>query len=232
MQENSFSFPIKHWSDEDRPREKLRSKGRSVLTNAELMAILIGSGTRHESAVQLSKRILGTTGDSLSELGKLSVEQLMKFKGIGEAKAITIVAAMELGRRQSASAVRKKKTVKNSKQVFEFLHPTLGDLPHEEFWILFLNNSNRILHSEQMSKGGINGTLVDIRLIMKKALNLGAVALILAHNHPSGVLVPSQSDKDLTKKLIRGAEALDIKILDHLIISHKSYFSFSDNQLI
>ena len=232
MQEKIASFSIKKWSGEDKPREKLRRKGRSVLTNAELIAILIGSGNRQETAVQLSRRILGSTGDNLAELGKLSVEQLMQFKGIGEAKAIAIVAAMEIGRRRKAVALRDRISVKNSAEVFALLSPLIGELPHEEFWIVYLNNSNRVIHSDQLSKGGITGTVVDIRLAMKKALDLGAVSLILAHNHPSGTLVPSEADKEITNKLIDASKILDIKVLDHLIIAGDSYFSFADNKLL
>ena len=232
MQQRSASFPIKNWSDADKPREKLRIKGRKLLTDAELIAILIGSGTKQESAVQLSRRILHTHGDDLNELGKLSVDQLMEFKGIGEAKAIKILAAIEIGQRRRNSSSVATDPVKNSQAVFELLHPQIGDLDHEEFWIVYMNNSNRVLRCEQLSKGGITGTLVDVRLVMKKALALGAVSLILAHNHPSGTLIPSESDKELTQKLIRASSSLDIKVLDHLIITKESYFSFADNMLI
>ena len=207
-------------------------KGRKVLSNAELIAILIGSGTKHESAVQLSKRILHNFGDDLNELGKLSIGQLMEFKGIGEAKAIKILAAIEIGHRRRFTSSLKTEAIKNSQAVFELLHPHIGDLEHEEFWIVFLNNSNKVLQCEQLSKGGITGTLVDVRLVMKKALELGAISLILAHNHPSGTLEPSASDKELTNKLIHASSSLDIKVLDHLIITKESYFSFADNKLI
>ena len=232
MQQRSASFSIKHWSDADKPREKLRMKGRKVLSNAELIAILIGSGTKQESAVQLSKRILHTYGDDLNELGKLSISQLMKFKGIGEAKAIKILAAMEIGHRRRYTSSLTTDSVKNSQAVFELVHPQIGDLDHEEFWIVYLNNSNKVLSCEQLSKGGITGTLVDVRLVMKKALELGAVSLILAHNHPSGALEPSTSDRELTSKLIKASSSLDLKVLDHLIITKETYFSFADNKLI
>ena len=207
-------------------------KGRKVLSNAELIAILIGSGTKQESAVQLSKRILHTYGDDLNELGKLSISQLMKFKGIGEAKAIKILAAMEIGHRRRYTSSLTTDSVKNSQAVFELVHPQIGDLDHEEFWIVYLNNSNKVLSCEQLSKGGITGTLVDVRLVMKKALELGAVSLILAHNHPSGALEPSTSDRELTSKLIKASSSLDLKVLDHLIITKETYFSFADNKLI
>lgn len=232
MQEKPISFSIKHWSDDDKPREKLVQKGRSILSNAELIAILIGSGSRNESAVELSKRILGSVNNNLNELGKLSVNQLMQFKGIGEAKAVTIVAALEMGRRRRGEAAKKITKIGSSKNVFEILQPLMGELQHEEFWILYLNNSNKILHKAQLSKGGITGTLVDVRIVMKQALELGAVALILAHNHPSGTLKPSKADKEITQKLKMASEALDIKVLDHLIITQKDYFSFADNTIL
>jgi len=225
-------FPIKNWNEDDRPREKLLVKGRLVLTDAELLAILIGSGSQDESAVGLSQRILASVTNNLSELGKLNIKDLTKFKGIGEAKAITIIAGLELGRRRKSGIALKREKITSSLSVFEILQPLIGDLPHEEFWIVYLNNSNKILKSAQLSKGGITGTLVDIRLAFKNALQLGAVALILAHNHPSGNLKPSQADIALTKKLISAGESLDIKVLDHLIITEKSYFSFADENLI
>ncbi|WP_430907711.1 RadC family protein [Maribacter sp. 2-571] len=232
MQDNPYPFSIKQWSDDDRPREKLVQKGRAVLSDAELVAILIGSGSKNESAVALSKRILASVGNNLNELGKLSVEQLSRFNGIGEAKAVTIIAALEMGRRRKEQDIKKSGQVNSSREAFEVLLPTLGDLEHEEFWILYLNNANKILLSAQLSKGGLTGTLVDVRLVMKKALELGAVALILAHNHPSGSLRPSKADKEVTQRLKKGASALDIKVLDHLIVTQKDYFSFADGGLL
>lgn len=232
MRNQNPSFSIKHWSEDDRPREKLYQKGQAALSDAELIAILIGSGNRNESAVSLSKRILASTKNNLNELGKRSMADLMEFSGIGEAKAVTILAALELGRRRRAEEVMEKKKVTSSRSVFELMQPLIGELPHEEFWILYLNNSNRILEYSQLSKGGITGTLVDARLIFKNALQLGAVALILAHNHPSGGLRPSESDIQLTQKLKRAGESLDIKVLDHLIITEKAYFSFADSNKI
>lgn len=232
MQEKPTSLSIKFWSDDDKPREKLVQKGRSVLSNAELIAILIGSGSRDESAVELSKRILATSNQSLNELGKLSIKQLMQFKGIGEAKAVTIAAALEIGRRRRGEDAQKIIKITSSKSVFELLHSRMGDLEHEEFWIVYLNNANKVLHTAQLSKGGITGTLVDVRLVMRQALELGAVALILAHNHPSGTLKPSSADKQITQKLKLAAEALDLKVLDHLIITQKEYFSFADEGIL
>jgi DNA repair protein RadC len=232
MSEKSSSFSIKHWSQDDQLREKLRDKGKAALSDAELVAILIGSGNRDESAVALCKRILASVDNNLSELGKLSVKQLMVFKGIGEAKAISIVAAMELGRRRRGEEALEKKKISSSKSVFELMQPVIGELSHEEFWIVYLNNSNKVIFKNQLSKGGITGTLVDVRLVLKQALEVGATGLILAHNHPSGTLKPSQADKQLTQKLKNAAESLDIKVLDHLIITEKAYFSFADENIL
>lgn len=232
MSEKSQSFSIKNWSQDDQPREKLRDKGRASLSDAELVAILIGSGNRDESAVDLCKRILASVDNNLSELGKLSIRQLMEFKGIGEAKAISIAAALELGRRRRGEEALEKKKITSSTSVFELMQPIIGDLPHEEFWIVYLNNSNKVLLKKQESKGGITGTLVDVRLVLKKALEVGATSLILAHNHPSGTLMPSNADKQLTLKLKNAAESIDIKVLDHLIVTEKAYFSFADDNLL
>ncbi|KFF05287.1 RadC family protein [Flavobacterium reichenbachii] len=220
-------FPIKDWSEDDKPREKLMSKGKDVLSDAELIAILIGSGSRNESAVDLSKKILAGA-DNLNALGKMSISQLMNYKGIGEAKAITIIAALELGRRRRAEDAVELIKITSSKNVFEIMQPILGELAHEEFWVLFLNNSNKVISKSQLSKGGISGTIVDVRLVFKIALETGATALILCHNHPSGTLVPSSADKQITKKLKLAGESLDVKVLDHLIITETKYYSFVD----
>ncbi len=232
IMEETNSFSIKKWNEDDRPREKLLLKGRGALSDAELIAILIGSGNREESAVALSQRILGSVDNNLSELGRLSITDFMAFKGIGEAKAISIAAAMELGRRRRTGEALERKKITSSTSVFEYVQPLIGELPHEEFWVLYLNNSNRILKSAQLSKGGITGTVVDVRLAFKEALQLGAVGIILAHNHPSGTLKPSQADIQLTKKLKLAGESLDIKVLDHLIITEKAYFSFADENML
>jgi DNA repair protein RadC len=226
MEQNNF--PITHWSEDDKPREKLMLKGRVALSDAELIAILIGSGSRNESAVELSKRILKSVEGNLNALGKLSISQLIQFKGIGEAKAISIIAALELGRRRRVEEAIELIKITSSKMVFEIMQPIIGELPHEEFWIIYLNNSNKILSKSQLSKGGITGTLVDIRIVFKAALEIGATALILCHNHPSGTLVPSDADKQITKKLKLAGESLEIKVLDHLIVTENSYFSFVD----
>src|SRR5690554_6380071 len=209
MEENTY-FSIKNWNEDDRPREKLLLKGRLALSDAELIAILIGSGSRNESAVSLSQRILADVNNNLNELGKSTINDLTKFKGIGEAKAITIIAAMELGRRRRVGEVMERQQISSSKTVFDFFQPIIGELPHEEFGILYLNNSNKIIKSERLSKGGITGTLVDVRLVYKEALQTGATAIILAHNHPSGTLKPSQPDIQLTKKLKAAGENLEI----------------------
>ncbi|SHH27303.1 RadC family protein [Winogradskyella jejuensis] len=232
MSESSNSFSIKQWSQDDQPREKLRDKGKSSLSDAELVAILIGSGSRDESAVDLSKRILASAGNNLNALGKLSLKQLQEFKGIGEAKAITIAAALELGRRRKLEEALKQEKITSSRDVYDIMQPIIGELPHEEFWILYLNNSNKVLQKQQLSKGGITGTMVDVRLVLKHALEVGAVALVLCHNHPSGTLKPSEADRLITKKLSAAALSLDIKVLDHLIITETAYFSFADKEMM
>ncbi len=224
---NEGHFAIKDWSEDDKPREKLMAKGKVALSDAELLAILIGSGSRNESAVALSQRILASS-KNLNALGKMSISQLMQFKGIGEAKAIAIVAALELGRRQRSEEVIKLKSITSSKSVFELMQPIIGELPHEEFWVLFLNNSNKVICKTQLSKGGIAGTIVDVRLVFKLAFENGATALILCHNHPSGALLPSNADRQITTKIKTSGEVLDVKVLDHLIITESKYYSFVD----
>ncbi len=232
MQEKPASFSIKNWSQDDQPREKLLYKGKAALSDAELVAILIGSGNRQESAVDLCKRILANTNNNLSALGKLSIKQLMEYKGIGEAKAISIIAALELGRRRRGEEALEKNKITSSSSVFELMQPVIGELQHEEFWIIYVNNSNKVIQKNQLSKGGITGTLVDVRVVLKNALEVGATGLILAHNHPSGTLKPSEADKQITQKLKAAAQSLDIKVLDHLIITEKAYFSFADETIL
>ena len=231
VQIESTHFPITNWSEDDRPREKLMLKGKNALSDAELIAILIGSGSRNESAVDLSKRILASV-DTLNSLGKMSISQLIEFKGIGDAKAITIIAALELGRRRRAEDSVELTKITSSKMVFEIMQPIIGELPHEEFWVLFLNNSNKVILKSQLSKGGISGTIVDVRLVFKLALESGATGLILCHNHPSGTLVPSDADKHITKKLKMAGDSLDVKVLDHLIITETKYYSFVDEGIL
>ncbi len=226
MEPNNFS--IKQWAEDDKPREKLMGKGKAALSDAELIAILIGSGSRNESAVQLSKRILASVDNNLNAIGKLSLKQLMEFKGIGEAKAITIIAALELGRRRRAQETIELKKITSSKDVFELMQPVIGELPHEEFWILYLNNSNKVIYKAQLSKGGITGTVVDIRLVFKIALEQNATSIILTHNHPSGKLLASEADIQITKKLKLAGQQMDIAILDHIIITETGFYSFQD----
>ena len=225
-------FPITNWAEDDRPREKLMIKGKNALSDAELIAILIGSGSRNESAVQLSKRILSNFDNNLNALGKLSIKQLTEFKGIGEAKAISIIAAMELGRRRREMEAIELKQIGSSKSVFEIMQPIIGELQHEEFWILYLNYSNKVIAKSQLSKGGITGTVVDIRIIFKIALEQNATSIILSHNHPSGKLQPSDADITITKKIKMAGQQLDIPVLDHLIITEKGFYSFNDNGIL
>ena len=223
---------IKEWAAEDRPREKLLARGIGSLSDAELIAILIHSGSKDETAVELSQRILKSVQNNLNELGKLSVNDLQKFKGMGEAKAIAVVAALELGKRRTASAVIEKKQISSSRDVFELFQSMLSDLPHEEFWVLFLNRSNKIIERKKISQGGIAGTVTDVRIILKHALELQASSVIVSHNHPSGNLMPSQADKDITTKLRDACNLMDIKLLDHLIVTDTSFFSFADEGLL
>ncbi|MGL3001893.1 RadC family protein [Flavobacterium sp. RSSB_23] len=226
------NFPITHWSEDDKPREKMMLKGKSALSDAELVAILIGSGSRSESAVALSKRILASVSNNLSSLGKQSLAQLMEFKGIGEAKAITIAAALELGRRRKEENPLELVKVTSSKVMYQEMYPIIGELAHEEFWVVYLNNSNKIIFKAQLSKGGITGTIVDVRLVFKIALEQNAVAIVLAHNHPSGKLQASGADIQVTKKIKNAGLQLDIPVLDHIIVTEHGYFSFADEGIL
>ena len=222
---------IKSWAEEDRPREKMLAKGKSSLSNAELLAILLGSGSREETAVGLAQRILQSVGNDLNELGKCSIADLVKhYKGVGEAKAISIVAALELGRRRQLTGVQDKPQITSSRDAFNVIAPLLMDLHYEEFWILVLNRANRVIARQQISQGGVAGTVVDAKVVFRKALEAApqACSVVLCHNHPSGNLYPSQSDLELTKKLKSAGEILDMTVLDHLIISQSGYYSFAD----
>ena len=219
---------IRSWAEDDRPREKLLAKGRSVLTDAELIAILFGSGSRNDTAVDLAKRVLSSQGNNLDTLGKMSVKDLMEFKGIGEAKAIGLIAALELGRRRKATSAQKRTRISSSQDAFNEVYPVMADLPHEEFWILLLNRANEVIGKNNLSKGGVSGTVVDAKIIFKMATEKLASAIILAHNHPSGNLRPSQADVGLTNKLRDAGNILDIPVLDHLIIGNGAYYSFKD----
>jgi len=220
---------IKSWAEDDRPREKLLLKGKVALSDAELIAILLGSGSRNETAVDLAKRILLSVNGNLNELGRLGVPELTKFKGIGEAKAISVITALEIGKRRRMSEALERKKIISSSQAFEVFQPLIGDLNHEEFWVAYLSSSNKVLATRCISKGGITGTMADTRMIFKEALHLNSTAMILAHNHPSGNLKPSQADKNLTRSLIKAGELMDIKVMDHLIITEHQYFSFADD---
>lgn len=232
MKDSQVSFSIKTWAEEDRPREKLLDKGRLVLTDAELIAILIGSGNRTESAVQLSQRILALVNNNLNELGKLTPNDLVKLRGIGQAKAVTIVAALELGRRRKEVHPEKRNKVTCSKDVYDYLKPHYLDLPHEEFGVLLLNRSNTIIRKEIISRGGVAGTVVDTKLIFKPALELLATSVILCHNHPSGNLKPSNEDIKITRKIKEAGILLDIPVQDHVIVTDNGYYSFADEEMI
>ncbi len=223
---------IKSWPQDDRPREKLQQKGVQALSNTELIAILLRSGSKNKSAIEVAREVLQIAHDDLYALSRLSVKSFMKIKGIGEAKAVTLVAALELGRRRQSAGSEKKEKITKSADAAELLQPLLADLKHEVFVVLFLNNSNKILHQETISKGGTKGTLVDPKIVMRKAIEQDANHIILCHNHPSGSLRPSRADVKLTQKLREGAQWLDIEILDHLIVSSQGFYSFADEGLI
>jgi DNA repair protein RadC len=226
------SHSMKSWAVEERPREKVMANGIRVLTDAELLAILLGSGTRNTTAVELARKILAASGNSLLELGRQSLADLQKLKGVGPAKAISVMAAMELGRRRTGLQHVERIPVKSSETVFNLFHPLLGDLDHEEFWLLMLNRANKVLGRFKVSQGGLSGTVIDTRIILKKALDNLASSIIVCHNHPSGNTQPSDADVNITEKLKKASEMLEIKLLDHVIIADKSYFSFADEGLI
>lgn len=223
---------IKEWAVEDRPREKMLVKGVRSLSEAELIAILIGSGNLEESAVEVSRRILASVNNNLNELGKKTIADLKKFKGIGEVKAITIMAALELGRRRKESEPEERPKITTSGDAATIFKPLLSDLPHEEFWVLLLNRNNLVIDKFMVSQGGLAGTIIDVRIILKTALEKLACSMILCHNHPSGNLQPSDADKDITRKIREAGKQMDIPVLDHLIIGNDAYFSFSDEGLM
>jgi DNA repair protein RadC len=230
MQENKH--PIKQWAKDDRPREKLLIRGAENLSNSELLAILIHNGTKEKTAVDLGKEVLKLGKDNLNELGKLTIKELMKIKGIGEAKAITIAAALELGRRRHASASLEKAVITTSTEIANYLRSALKDYRHEVFAVVFLNRANKVNHFEIISEGGITGTVADPRVILKKALEEDAVSIILSHNHPSGSLKPSRADEELTLKIKEAAKYFDIRVIDHIIVSEDGYYSFSDEGIL
>ncbi|HAG16000.1 MAG TPA: hypothetical protein DCG69_05680 [Bacteroidales bacterium] len=223
---------IKFWAEEDRPREKLMLKGKASLSNSEILAILIGSGSRNETAVELSQRILADNQNNLITLSSLSINDLQKYKGIGEAKAVNIIAALELGRRRRSSEAIEQKSIKSSKDAFELLYADLADQNFEEFWIILLKRNNQVLSKRKISEGGLAGTVADPKKIFKMALDEQASSLILCHNHPSGNLKPSEQDIQLTKKIVQAGKTLEISVLDHLIFGNENYFSFADENLL
>ena len=230
MQEHKYS--IKEWAKDDRPREKLLSKSPIALSDSELLAILINNGNRQKSAVDLAKELLLLGKNNLNELGRLTIKDFMTIKGIGEAKAITIAAALELGRRRQAAGFLEKPQVKSSSDIARYLQTLLSDYKHEVFAVIFLNRANKIQHFEIVSEGGITGTVADPRVILKKALQEDAVGIVLCHNHPSGNLRPSRADEELTHKIKEAAKYFDIKVLDHIIVSNEGFYSFADEGIL
>lgn len=228
MNEYNSNIPITEWAESDRPREKMLIKGKDALSDAELIAILIRAGTKKESAVDISKKILRAVNDNLIDLSKLNVKDFQKFKGIGEAKALSIIAALELGKRRREADVMEKKKITCSRDVFEIFQSSLADKQYEEFWILLLNRANKIINKFAISEGGISGTVVDPKKVFNKAIEHNASSIILCHNHPSGSIEPSEADIKLTRKLKEGGEFLDLPVLDHIIIGDEKYYSFKD----
>lgn len=227
------NITIKQWAEEDRPREKMQQKGVRSLSNAELLAILIGSGNKTMTAVDLSKKILSDADNNLRNLGKRTIGELIaQYNGVGEAKAITILAAMELGRRRQSEDAIKQPKIDGSRSVADIFQPLLSDLPYEEFWVLYLSRSNKVIASEKISQGGVSGTVVDVKLIFKPALEKLASAIILCHNHPSGNKQPSSEDINITRNCVEAGKLLSVNVLDHIIISHSEYYSFADNGLM
>jgi len=223
---------IKNWAFEDRPREKMLEKGREALSDAELIAILIGSGNSNETAVDLSRHILKDADDSLIRLSQMSINELTSYNGIGEAKAVSIVAALELGRRRRFAEAAKQTLIRDSKDAFEYFYIRMSDLEHEQFWVMLLNPANKVIKVTRISIGGVNGTSADPKRIFKTALENNATAVMLCHNHPSGNVEPSDADKALTKNIVNGGKLLEIKILDHIIIGIDNYFSFADSGML
>lgn len=226
--DDASRLSIKAWAEDDRPREKMQLRGRQHLSDAELLAILLGSGSRKETAVGLAQRLLQSTQNNLYLFGKLSLAELQRFEGVGPAKAISLHAAFELGHRRQLAEVPDRVKVTSSRDAFAQLAPVLQDLAHEEFWILLLNRANYVLGRQQVSQGGVSGTVVDAKILFRKAIEGGAASVVLCHNHPSGSLLPSQADLEITRKLKAAGQSLDLPVLDHLIIGGKSYYSFAD----
>ncbi len=228
--EESRRLTIRQWAEDDRPREKMLKKGQQSLSDAELLAILIGSGNKDESAVELSRRILQECSNNLNELARLSVAELCRqFKGIGEAKAITIKAALELGNRRKANAAIERKCIRNSTELFDVFEPIMADLPHEELWVALLNGANKVMEVKRLTQGGTRSTVVDVPMLLRLALERSAAAIAIAHNHPSGQCRPSREDHSITRQTKAGCEAIGIRFLDHLIVAGGTYYSFMDN---
>lgn len=226
--EQTQSLKIKDLALEDRPREKLLKKGVQSLSDAEIIALLLGSGSRKESAVELARKILRDVNNNLNELGKSSLNELQQYNGVGEAKAVTVVAALELGKRRKLADIKHKVQVKSSRDIFERFHPYMQDLTHEEFWVVYMNRANKIIDERRISEGGTSGTVVDVKKVMKWALEKTASTLILCHNHPSGNLRPSKSDEAVTGKMKQAAQFMEMQMLDHIIIGQGEYYSFAD----
>jgi len=223
---------IKQWAEEDRPREKMLQKGCSALTETELLAIIIGSGTKDESAVDLAKKVLASANNNLNELGKFTINDFKKIKGIGQVKAITLQAMFELGKRRTVAEVRKNNSICSSKEIFLYMQPKIGDLRHEEFWVIYLNNNHAILGAKMISSGSVTNTLVDTKIIAMHAISYMATGVILCHNHPSGNCRPSQDDRKITLKVIEAMKLLDCELIDHVIVSGNNYYSFIDDGLL
>ncbi len=223
---------IKSWAKEDRPRERFMLNGVKSLTNSELIAILLRSGTKESSAVDLSKKLLDLANNNLNSLGKLDIHDFTNIKGIGPTKAITLMSALELGRRRKTEMPEEKLTVKNSQSMYNIVSPLLSDLKHEEFWVVHLNRANRVISKQRISQGAVSGTIVDIRIIIKQAVNILSSSIIICHNHPSGNLNPSKPDSDLTKKIKSACSYFDIQLLDHIIVGDNQYYSFADNGIL
>lgn len=228
VEETSYTS-IKHWAEEDRPREKLMAKGAEALTNAELLAILIGGGTTKKSAVELMQEVLHDCGDTLRGLNHMTLQDLLRYNGIGEAKALTIIAAAEIGKRRMMEDSRQIPQMRTGTDVLKFMSPIIQDLNHEESWAMLLNNNARILHLSHLSTGGLAETTVDVRMLLKEALLHDATCFILVHNHPSGNMRPSRYDEELTQRLNRAAQAINLRMIDHVIVTEGEYYSFSEN---
>ncbi len=232
MESYHGNLPIRQWAEDDRPREKMMMKGRNALSDAELLAILIGSGTREDSALDVARRVLSSVNDNLAELARLGLADLVRHKGIGEARAITLMAALELGKRRGSSEVIEREKITCSRDAFTVFNSIMGDQPYEEFWILILNKANRVIRKACISEGGISGTVVDPKKVFKMALDNHASSLILGHNHPSGNIQPSEADHKITRKIAEAGKMLDIGVLDHIILGNSNYFSFADEGMI